>query len=162
MALQMKKTASHSSNDARWEDYDKDTKVLIKPADDESYQIALERMRRRLARNDDRFGEGAIGVIAGERSEYENHCMIVASFLLKDWQGALDENGSAIPYTEAVGAEMMRGNTDFFLFVLRRAAALAAENKGELAEIEGKPSPATGGKPSGAAKPRKKAGSTKS
>lgn len=149
MALKLKKTDTSKSAEARWEDFDKDTKVLLMPLDNQQYQIALERMRRRLARNDAQFSEGAVGVVEGEKSEHDNHCLLLASFIVKDWQGAEDENGKALAYSETIGAEMLSGDTDFFYFVLRRAGAIAAENRQELEEIKGKPSPASNGKASG-------------
>lgn len=138
MALQVKNTKAQKSPDARWFDYDKETKVLLNPLDSEAYQIALERMRRRLARNDEKFGEGSVGVVEGEKSEHENHCMLLATFILKDWQGALDAAGKEIGYSEEIGTQMLRGDSEFFLFVLRNAAKFAEENRAELDEIVGK------------------------
>ncbi len=86
MALKLKKTDTSKSGEARWEKFDEDTQVLLMPLDNQQYQIALERMRRRLDRNDAQFGEGSVGVIAGEKSEHDNHCMLLAQFILQDWQ----------------------------------------------------------------------------
>lgn len=152
MALKLKKTDTSRNAEARWEKFDEDTQVLLMPLDNQAYQIALERMRRRLTRNDERFGEGSVGVVEGEKSEHDNHCMLLAQFIVRDWQGAEDENGKAIAYNETVGAEMLRGNVDFFLFTIKRAAAIAADNKQELDEIRGKSLPASSGKRSGVAK----------
>ncbi|MCS4284409.1 hypothetical protein M2396_002705 [Pseudomonas sp. BIGb0278] len=149
MALKLKKTESSKNGEARWEEFDKDTKVLLMPLDNQQYQIALERMRRRLARNDAQFLEGQVGVLEGEKSEHDNHCQLLASFIIKDWQGAEDENGKALAYNEAIGAEMLRGDSDFFYFALRRASTIAAENRQELDEIKGKSLPDSSGKPSG-------------
>lgn len=156
MALKLKKTNSSKNGEARWEEFDKDTKVLLMPLDNQQYQIALERMRRRLARNDAQFSEGAVGVIEGEKSEHDNHCFLLASFIVKDWQGAEDENGNALAYSETIGAEMLSGDTDFFYFVLRRAAAIAADNRAELEEIKGKQSPASNGSGNGASRRKRK------
>lgn len=149
MALKLKKTDTSKSAEARWEDFDKDTKVLLMPLDNQQYQVALERMRRRLARNDAQFGEGSVGVIEGEKTEHDNHCLLLASFIVKDWQGAQDESGKALAYSETTCTEMLRGDADFFYFVLRRAAAIAADNRAELEDIKGKPSPASNGSGSG-------------
>lgn len=138
MALKVKNTKTSKSPDARWFDYDAETKVLLNSLDSEAYQIALERMRRRLARNDEKFGEGAIGVVEGEKSEHENHCMLLATFILKDWQGAQGADGKDIGYSEEVGTEMLRGDSEFFLYVIRTAAKFAQENQAELEEIVGK------------------------
>lgn len=152
MALKLKKTDPAKSFEARWEEYDKDTKVLLMPLDNQQYQIALERMRRRLARNDEKFAEGTLGVIEGEKSEHDNHCMLLAQFILQDWEGAQDEDGNPLKYDEAIGGEMLKGDVDFFLFVIKKAAAIAAENKQELDEAKGKSSPASSGKKSGVLK----------
>lgn len=157
MALKLKVTNTTKSAEARWEDYDADTKVLLMPLDNEQYQVALERMRRRLARNDARFGEGSVGVIEGEKTEHDNHCMLLAQFIVRDWQGAQDEKGKPISYSETVGADMLRGDIDFFLFTIRRAAAIAADNKKELDEIRGKQSTASSGSEAGASEQQSEA-----
>ena len=157
MALKLKKTDTSKNAEARWEKFDEDTQVLLMPLDNQAYQIALERMRRRLTRNDERFGEGSVGVIEGEKSEHDNHCLLLASFIIKDWQGALDEGGKQIAYNETVGAEMLRGDTGFFLFAIKRAAAIATDNKKELEDIQGKPSLASSGSETGASEPKREA-----
>ena len=157
MALKLKKVGTTKSAEARWEDYDADTKVLLMPLDNEQYQVALERMRRRLARNDAQFGEGSVGVIEGEKTEHDNHCMLLAQFIVRDWQGAQDESGKPIGYSETVGADMLRGDIDFFLFAIRRAAAIAADNKKEQDEIRGKQSSASSGSEAGANEPQNEA-----
>lgn len=157
MALKLKKFDDRKSAEARWEQYDEDTKVLLMPLDNQQYQVALERMRRRLARNDERFGEGTVGVVEGEKSEHENHCMLLAQFILQDWQGAQDEEGNPLKYSEAIGSEMLKGDVEFFLFVIRKAAAIAAENKQELEEVKGKSSPDSIGKNPGAGQAKSEA-----
>lgn len=156
MALKLVKKTEPVSND-KWFDFDKDTKILLAPIDTPEYQIALERARRRLRRNDEQFTEGTVGVVSGEKTEHQNHCMLLSHFILKDWEGAQDDEGNPLKYTPAIGAQMIETNVDFFIFVLKNAAEFAAENKGELAETVEKPWSGSTGKGSGAAK-RKSAG----
>lgn len=157
MALKLKKIDNTKNAEARWEEFDADTKILLMPLDNQQYQIALERMRRRLARNDAQFGQDTVGVIEGEKTEHDNHCLLLASFIVKDWQGAQDENGKALAYSENTCTEMLRGDADFFYFVLRRAAAIAADNRAEQDEIKGKQSPASNGSGTGASEPQNEA-----
>ncbi|MNP02655.1 hypothetical protein D3C76_945150 [compost metagenome] len=157
MALKLKKVDSSKNAEARWEEFDADTKILLMPLDNQQYQIALERMRRRLARNDAQFGQEAVGVLEGEKTEHDNHCLLLSSFIVQDWQGAQDENGKPLAYSENTCAEMLRGDSDFFYFVLRRAAAIAADNRAELEDIKGKPSPASHGSGNGASEPQSEA-----
>ncbi len=142
---------------AKWFDFDEDTKVLLFSLDNTEYQIAMERMRRRVARNDAQFQEGDIGVMDGEKTEYANHCIAIAAFLLKDWTGAVDGEGVEIGYTEQVGAQMLEDNVELFLFVLKHSGELAASKKVEQAETLEKPSPASSGKVSGRARKQKSA-----
>ncbi|MCE0912453.1 MULTISPECIES: hypothetical protein [Pseudomonas] len=157
MALKLKKIDNTKSAEARWEEFDADTKVLLMPLDNQQYQIALERMRRRLARNDAQFGQDAVGVIEGEKTEHDNHCLLLASFIVQDWQGAQDENGKPLAYSESICTEMLCGDANFFYFVLRRAAAIAADNRAEQDEIKGKLSPASNGSGNGASEPQSEA-----
>lgn len=151
MALRKKKQAP-ANQEARWEDFDDETKVLLMPLDIEAYTIGYERLRRRLNKHDAQFDEGELGVVAGERTEHEGQCMLLANFILLDWEGAEDEDGKPLAYSPEEGTAMLKGDIDFFLFVLKKSAALAKEGKEELAEVKGKPSPATSGKRSGAGK----------
>lgn len=138
MALKLKKIDTTKNAEARWERYDEDTEVLLMPIDNEQYQIALERMRRQLARNDAAFSEDQVGVVPGERSEHDKHCLLLAQFIIQDWKGAVDDSGAALSYEEAVGAEMLRGDVQFFLFTLRRARAIASDYAAEREEVLGK------------------------
>ena len=154
MALQLTKKDQAVSG-ARWVEFDKDTKVLLAGIDNAEYQVGLERMRRRIARNDARFDEGQVGVVAGELTEHQNHAMLLAHFIVKDWSGVLDAEGNPLKYGPSVAAELLENSLDFFLFVLRGGSSVATESAEELKDTVGKPSPVSSGKKSGrAARPR--------
>lgn len=159
MALQLTKKAP-MSGEARWVPFDKDTKVLLAGIDSPEYQVGLERSRRRLQRNDARFEEGQVGVVAGEKTEYQNHCMLLANFIVKDWSGALDEKGNPLAYSADTAAELLESSVDFFLFVLREAGRTAVELNEELSDSVGKPSLGSSGKKSGVGKQKSVAPST--
>ena len=151
MALKLvKKTAVTGTT--KWVDYDSDTRIQLAGIDTPEYQIALERMRRRLNKNDAQFSEGSVGVVSGEKTEHQNHCLLLANFIVKDWSGAVDEDGNPLQYTPDIGAQMLEGDVEFFIFCLKQAAAFTEESKEELAETLEKPSADTGGKRSGADK----------
>lgn len=154
MALQLTKKDQAPAG-ARWVEFDKDTKVLLAGIDNAEYQVGLERMRRRIARNDARFEEGQVGVVAGELTEHQNHAMLLAHFIVKDWSGVLDADGNPLKYSPSVAAELLENSLDFFLFVLRGGSSVATESAEELKDTVGKPSPASIGKKSGrAARPK--------
>jgi hypothetical protein len=98
-------------------------------------------MRRRIQRNDARFEEGQVGVVAGEKTEHQNHSMLLASFIVKGWDGVLDAEGSPIKYSPSVAAELLENNIEFFIFVLREGALAANDAAEERAESVGKPLP---------------------
>lgn len=148
MALQLTKKDQAAAG-ARWVEFDKDTKVLLAGIDNAEYQVGLERMRRRIARNDARFEEGQVGVVAGELTEHQNHAMLMSHFIVKDWSGVLDAEGNPLKYSPPVAAQLLDHNVDFFLFVLRHSASVATEAAEELAETVKKRSPASSGKRSG-------------
>ncbi|NAP01944.1 hypothetical protein SAMN05444503_105169 [Pseudomonas sp. BS3767] len=156
MALKLKnKEAADTA--AKWFDFDKETKVLLVSLDNTEYQIAMERMRRRVARNDAQFQEGDIGIIQGEKTEYVNHCLAIASFLLKDWTGAVDDEGNEVKYTAHIGAQMLEDNVELFMFVLKYSGELAISKKEEQVETLEKPLPASSGKASGRGQKQKSA-----
>ena len=160
MALQLTKKDQAASG-ARWVEFDKDTKVLLVGIDNSEYQVGLERMRRRITRNDARFEEGQVGVIAGELTEHQNHAMLMSHFIVKDWEGVLDAEGSPIKYSPSVAAELLENNIEFFIFVLREGALAANDAAEERAESVGKPLPVSSGSKSGAGKAKSVGRSTR-
>jgi hypothetical protein len=160
MALQLGKKKSAVTGE-RWANFDKDTKVLLAGIDNPEYQVALERMRRRIQRNDARFEEGQVGVVAGEMTEHQNHAMLLSHFIVKDWEGVLDADGNPIKYSPSVAAELLENNIEFFIFVLREGELAANDAAEERAESVGKRSPASSGSKSGAGKARSAGRSTR-
>ncbi|MBS4081802.1 hypothetical protein [Pseudomonas rustica] len=160
MALQLGKKKPAIAGE-RWAKFDDDTKILLASIDNPEYQVALERMRRRIQRNDARFEEGQVGVVAGEMTEHQNHSMLLSHFIVKDWDGVLDTEGSPVKYSPAVAAELLENNIEFFIFVLREGALAANDAAEERAESVGKRLPVSSGSKSGAGKAKSAARSTR-
>lgn len=158
MALKKKKQII--STDFKWFDFDADTKILIAAIDNPGYQVALARLRREIQRNDAKFGIGDVGVVDGEKTEYQGQCALLANFIVKDWRGVEDEDGNPLIFSPAEAEAVMLADPEFFLFVIRQGGAYSAELRDELDETVEKPLPASSGKESGPAKPKNKAPST--
>ena len=148
MALKLKKK-EFAQDGAKWVDFDAETKVLLAGTDNIEYRVALERHNRRVQRNDARFGEGQVGVVEGELTDLQNHAMLLAHFIVKDWKGVQDDEGRELEFSTDVAAELLETNTDFLLFVLRGGTKVAAEAEQELAETLGKPSSGSSGRKTG-------------
>lgn len=138
MALKMKQIDNRKSTEAQTVDYDKETSLRVMPADNEQYQIALARLNRQVQRNDALFEEGKSGVLPGEKTEYSKLCPLVAEFILVGWSGVLDENDKDLPYSVEAATNLLKGNPEFFSFVLMNAKRISLENEAEAAEIKGK------------------------
>ena len=158
MALQLKKKSSLTGT-TKWVEFDEDTKIQIVGIDSPAYQTALERVQRRINRNDARFEQGEVGLVDGEKSAHESHCMILAQFILQDWEGVLDDEGNKVAFSKESATDLLSGNIEFFMWVISKASDFAAEGKADLDETVEKPSPATTGKKSGPAKPKKESSS---
>ncbi|KOX63858.1 hypothetical protein AA303_17320 [Pseudomonas psychrophila] len=150
MALKLKKKDSIQDG-AKWVDFDADTKVLLAGTDNIEYRVALERHNRRVQRNDARFGEGQVGVVEGELTDLQNHAMLLAHFIVKDWKGVQDDEGCELEYSAGAAAELLESNVEFLLFVLQGGTKVAAEAEQELAETLGKPSTGSSGRKTGRA-----------
>lgn len=150
--MALKLTKKEPASGERWVPFDADTKILLTGLDNDAYQVALERMRRRLQRNDARFEEGQVGVIEGERTEHQNHCLLLAHFILKDWEGVQDADGNPLKFKPATASELLEANIDFFMFVIGQAGKISADARAERAETVGKPSPASSGSANGRSK----------
>lgn len=159
MALKLIKQNPARSGE-KWVNFDEDTKILLAGIDNAEYQVALERMRRRLQRNDARFEEGQVGIVTGELTEIQNQCMLLSHFVVKGWEGVEDAEGNPLKFSPQVAAELMQSNGEFFVFVLRESSLIAEEARQELAETVGKPLPVLSGKGSGLASPKKGGRST--
>ncbi len=160
MALKMIKKDPASGE--QWVPFDADTRILLAGIDNDAYKVALERMRRRLQRNDAQFDEGEVGVLAGERTEHQNHCLLLGHFIVKDWEGVQDADGNPLKFTTAAAAEILDSNVEFFVFVLQQAGKISADTRAERAETVGKQSPASSGSASGAGTRKKGVRSSKS
>jgi hypothetical protein len=132
MALKLSKKAPVT--DLRWAKFEEETKIQLGGIDNPDYLIALERVRRRIQRNDDSFAQGEIGVVAGEKTEHQSHCALLAQFIVKDWDGVQDDQGNPLKFTADACAELLEANIDFFLFVLQQGSKSTIDAGKELDE----------------------------
>ncbi|MGY2158567.1 hypothetical protein [Pseudomonas tolaasii] len=132
MALKLSKKAPVTN--LRWAKFDNDTKIQLGGIDNPEYLIALERVRRRIQRNDASFAQGEIGVVAGEMTEHQSHCALLAQFIVKDWEGVQDDQGNPLKFTAGACTELLEANIDFFLFVLQEGSKSTIDAGTELAE----------------------------
>jgi hypothetical protein len=159
MALKLIKQSTPESGE-KWVDFDEDTRILLVGIDDKKYQIASERARRSLRRNDLRFEEGTVGVVAGEKSESELFARLLGTFIVRGWQGVLGESGEPEEFSIDSAVRLLEGSDEFFLFVLKKSGEIARDARAEIEETVGKPSPDSPGSASGAGKRTKSARST--
>ncbi|WP_047711306.1 hypothetical protein [Pseudomonas lactis] len=132
MALTLSKKAPVS--DLRWAKFDEETKIQLGGIDNPEYLVALERVRRRIQRNDASFAQGEIGVIAGEMTEHQSHCALLAHYVVKDWDGVQDDQGNPLKFDVGACAKLLESSIEFFLFVLKEASKSTIEAGAELAE----------------------------
>lgn len=137
----------------RWEDFDEDVSFKLAGLDTEAYQIALERARRLIAREDAGQRLASINVSGNDVREHDVQCQLLGRYIIKDWKGEiLDDAGDAVPYSPEVAAKLLASNTDLFVWVIATAAQVAAGAQKEVQETVEKPSPGSSGKKSGPGK----------
>lgn len=137
----------------RWEDFDEDVSFKLAGLDTEAYQIALERARRLIAREDAGQRLTSISVSGNDVREHDVQCQLLGRYIIKDWKGEiLDDAGDAVPYSPEGAAKLLASNTDLFVWVIATAAQVAAGAQKEVREIVEKPSPGSSGKKSGPGK----------
>ncbi|KMN06749.1 hypothetical protein ACTXOX_14925 [Pseudomonas helleri] len=132
MALQLTKKALTPG--LRWVEFDKDTKIQLEGLGNPEYQVALERVRRRTQRNDAIFEQGEVGVLPGEKTEHQNHCALLAQFIVRDWDGVQDDKGNPLKFDVGACAELLDSNIDFFLFVIGEGSKSSEVANEEIAE----------------------------
>ncbi|EJC65798.1 hypothetical protein QWA_03030 [Alcaligenes faecalis subsp. faecalis NCIB 8687] len=137
----------------RWEDFDEDVSFKLAGLDTEAYQIALERARRLIAREDAGQRLTSISVSGNDVREHDVQCQLLGRYIIKDWKGEiLDDAGDAVPYSPEGAAKLLASNTDLFVWVIATAAQVAAGAQKEVQETVEKPSPGSSGKKSGPGK----------
>lgn len=137
----------------RWEDFDEDVSFKLAGLDTEAYQIALERARRLVAREDAGQRLTSISVSGNDVREHDVQCQLLGRYIIKDWKGEiLDDAGDAVPYSPEGAAKLLASNTDLFVWVIATAAQVAAGAQKEVQETVEKPSPGSSGKKSGPGK----------
>ena len=110
-----------NSNEAKWHTFDEEgnIKFKIKPLDNDQYQIAFEKYRRHVNSQDHKTLN--LDVSDNDMSEAQVQCKLFAKYIIVDWQGITDENGNDAPYNEDMAYQLLKGNTDVFLFVFKKA-----------------------------------------
>ncbi|MDK7586224.1 hypothetical protein QP575_10355 [Alcaligenes faecalis subsp. phenolicus] len=154
MALRINRQEPAATHE-RWEDYDEDVSFKLAGLDTEAYQIALERARRLIAREDAGQRLASINVSGNDVREHDVQCQLLGRYIIKDWKGdILDDAGDAVPYSPEGAAKLLSSNTDLFVWVIATAAQVAAGAQKEVKETVEKPSPGSSGKKNGPGKAR--------
>ncbi|ALO39695.1 hypothetical protein E5C31_11975 [Providencia rettgeri] len=149
MALKINRLESVLSQE-RWEDYTDDVSFKLTRLDTEAYQIALERVRRLIAREDAGQSLSSILVSDSDVREHDIQCQLLGRYIIRDWKGQIqDETGRQVPYSPENAAALLSGDSDLFTWVLLHAAQLAKEAQEEAKETVEKSSPGSSGKKSG-------------
>ncbi|MFA1602345.1 hypothetical protein ACDW82_01675 [Alcaligenes faecalis] len=152
MALRINRQEPAATHE-RWEDYDEDVSFKLAGLDTEAYQIALERARRLIAREDAGQRLTAINVSGNDVREHDVQCQLLGRYIIKDWKGEiLDDAGGVVPYSAEGAAKLLASNTDLFVWVIATAAQVAAGAQKEVTETVEKPSPGSNGKKNGPGK----------
>ena len=149
MALKINRLESVLSQE-RWEDYTDDVSFKLTRLDTEAYQIALERVRRLIAREDAGQSLSAILVSDSDVREHDIQCQLLGRYIVRDWKGQIqDEAGRQVPYSPENAATLLSGDSDLFTWVLLHAAQLAKEAQEEAKETVEKSLPGSSGKKNG-------------
>lgn len=139
----------------RWEDFDKDTKLLIAGLDNDDYKVARERAFRLIAKQDAGQSLENITVTDADKAEHDIQSQLFAKYILKDWSGDVtDENGKPLKYSEENAFNLLRNNIEVFIFVLKAAQKVDLENFKEKQAMVGKSLPALPGSKSGKGRPK--------
>ena len=125
------------SSKEEWFDFDKEGNISFKiaPLDNDKYAVAFDKYRRHIMNQDNSNLD--LDVKDGEMSEAQVQCYLFAHYVLKDWKGITDENGEAMPFNPDMAYQLLKGNTDVFLFLFEKAnesTVAAQKSKEEIAK----------------------------
>ncbi|RKQ97151.1 hypothetical protein C7446_2571 [Kushneria sinocarnis] len=167
MALTLN-TDTHDG-ESRWFRYDDDTEALIGRLDNHRYAVGLSHFRvyneersrqliQQMTDNDGnlRFGGGVLDVSDDDQTEMDAQCQLLARYVLLDVRTPSKQklyiDDKSYDYSADLGYQLLINNSEFFGFVLSRAAQLRDEAQGIAERTEKKPSPRSTGSNTGAAK----------
>lgn len=157
MALRINQTEPEAIGE-RWEEYQKGISFKLKGIDDESYQIALERARRLISREDAGQSLHNITATASDRREQDIQCQLIGHYIVRDWKGEiLDDDDRAVPYSPEAAAKLLKANLDLFSWVVTQATKVAVDKNAEVTETMGKPSTDSDGNVNGKVEAKNKA-----
>lgn len=146
----------------RWEDYDHETSFKLAGLDNEEYQLALERARRLLAKQDAGQTLKNLTISENDQREYQTQCKLVGAYIIRDWKGEIyDEKDKPMKYTPENAERLLLGNIALFAWVIMKAQEVQIAQQAEEAETVGKSSRASSGSGNGRAARKSKRSSTK-
>lgn len=145
----------------RWIDYDKTTRIKITGIDDQKYQIAADRARRLIAKADAGQSLHNISVTDDDATEFDIYCQLMSRYIVLDWDGVTDEHGNQTEFSTENAEKLLKGNAQFFAWVLEQASKVAIDKAKEIADAKKKPLSDSTGSESGAESLKRKPSSTK-
>ncbi|MBO2578130.1 hypothetical protein I6M29_11250 [Shewanella algae] len=122
----------------RWFNFDETTRVKVAGIDENKYQIAVDRARRLITQSDSRQSLHNISVSDADTTEFDVQCQLMAKFLIRDWDGVVNEDGSEAEFSAEAAEKLLKSNAAFFAWVLEKSTAVAIEKKADVAQIKKK------------------------
>lgn len=122
----------------RWFNFDETTRVKVAGIDENKYQIAVDRARRLITQSDARQSLHNISVSDADTTEFDVQCQLMAKFLIRDWDGVVNEDGSEAEFSAEAAEKLLKSNAAFFAWVLEKSTLVAIEKKADVAQIKKK------------------------
>ncbi|MBO2700774.1 hypothetical protein [Shewanella algae] len=122
----------------RWFNFDETTRVKVAGIDENKYQIAVDRARRLITQSDARQSLHNISVSDADTTEFDVQCQLMAKFLIRDWDGVVNEDGSEAEFSAEAAEKLLKSNAAFFAWVLEKSTVVAIEKKADVAQIKKK------------------------
>lgn len=122
----------------RWFNFDETTRVKVAGIDENKYQIAVDRARRLITQSDSRQSLHNISVSDADTTEFDVQCQLMAKFLIRDWDGVVNEDGSEAEFSAEAAEKLLKSNAAFFAWVLEKSTVVAIEKKADVAQIKKK------------------------
>jgi hypothetical protein len=122
----------------RWFNFDETTRVKVAGIDENKYQIAVERARRLIAESDAKQSLHNISVSDADTTEFDVQCQLIAKFLIRDWDGVVNEDGNQAEFSAWAAEKLLKSNVAFFAWVLEKSTLVAIEKKADVAQIKKK------------------------
>lgn len=143
-------------HEEEWCEFEPGVSFLIRGMGHRFVQVGIQANREAQQQVYARFRAGDVSALAQGKTEFELNVSVLGGLVLADWKGVTLESGDELTFTPDTATAVVSDpdNQPLVEWLIAEASRISRDAKEKLDGRVGKSSSATGGKRSGATKPK--------